>query len=370
MDYLISNLPKERANINATLKIGLIAVMLYIYSPIIIYSIYAVLTFATCFIWIKSFRFYVLSFYFDYLFENKSVAKMCGIQFENDKDWKTNRKDTHVYMEGIFVEMFSQFAGMRPILTDSTRKAFMRIQTQRVKHIDMEKYFDKIDSNTLIMIELENFLSRSILIETNRVFEIFDAKTQKSFLKYLPLLRQVTGALLGDPKEGMKLMFENRKSIMRISEILKSVPEYKRAFLYVPQLTLITNFSKLIVRKNGDISDFEPHEYLKPISKYSVFVSNGELVFVLRSPDTSNNPSNKAFGPHGVQCPGNKFTFKFIQSIISFLQDFKIDIDGRAVIKGNRFPDIVNKGDIKFTFSKCVSRDKLVIDDAVYEDDE
>jgi len=117
------------------------------------------------------------------------------------------------------------------------------------------------------------------------------------------------------------------------------------------------------------MNGFQPYEYLEPVSKYSVFVNNGQLVFVDRHLDENNNPSNKAFGPTGVQCPGNKFTFKFIQSIISFLQSFDIKIEGEAKFVGTRFINIANKDEIRLTFTKIENSDRIKIDENTYDSD-
>ncbi len=182
-------------------------------------------------------------------------------------------------------------------------------------------------------------------------------------------LKEIVDSITGDAKKGIWQMIINWKILSKISAILKSVPEYKRVLLYVPQLTLISNFTKLLVRRKGDMSGFEPYEYLEPVSKFSVFIHNGQLTFVDRHLDKNNNPSNTAFGPKGVQCPGNKFTFKFIQSIISFLQGFDIELEGEAVIKGSRFAYIANKKEVFLTFKKRDDKERIKIDQYSVDDD-
>ncbi len=337
-----------------------------LYQVPLIYYLCAALIFEVCFVANKSFQFYVLSYFYDYLWEHQKLAKKIGIKFVDDRTWVTCRKDTQVYIDGLFIKMFSWFVGINPILTDKTRKSLIRLQSKHVNEIDMEKYFDTIDGKSMNLVDFETFLSKSVLIETNRIFKILDAKTEEVFLKHLLVLRSVVSAITGDPKEGIKMMIANRGPIMKLSAIIKSVPDHKKALLYVPQLAVINNFSKLLVKREGEMTGFEPYEFLEPASKYSVFIESDHLVFIDRHQDENNTPSNKAFGPTGVQCPGNKFTFKFIQSIISFLQSFKVDIKGKAIIKGARFTHITNKDDIVLTFKKYDNPDKLVIDDEIY----
>ncbi len=80
-------------------------------------------------------------------------------------------------------------------------------------------------------------------------------------------------------------------------------------------------------------------------------------MFVSRNKDYTNSPENKAFGPVGFQCPGNKYTFKFIHSILTFLQKYNITIEGTPVYKGKRFEYIANKNEIIIQFDPKVRSD-------------
>lgn len=331
------------------------------------YYLWLTVAFTACFMFYKPFHLYVISYFFDYLWAHPKLAKMIGIKFVDDRTWTTCRKDTHVYIGGLFIKMFSWFVGIDPILTDETRKSLIRLQSKHVNEIDMEEYFESIDGKSMSLVDFETFLSRSVLIETNRIFKILDEKTEVEFLKHLAVLRSVVGAITGDPKEGIKMMIKNRGPLGELSKIIKSVSDHKKALLYVPQLAIINNFSKLLVKREGEMTGFEPYEFLEPASKYSVFIENDHIVFIDRHQDENNTPSNKAFGPTGVQCPGNKFTFKFIQSIISFLQSFKVTIKGKAIIEGSRFTHITNKKDIVLTFSKYDNPGRMIIDEAIYD---
>ena len=312
-------------------------------------------------------KYYLMSYFFTHLYENRNLSKKLGIKYEDDRTWITNRKETYVYLEGVFINLFSRFVGMKPILKDEVRKELMKLQSRHVNEIDMEVYFNTLDGKKLNLVEFEDFLSRSVLTETNRVFKILDKETEEELLKNVKSLKEIVDSITGDAKKGIWQMITNWKILSKISSILKSVPEHKRVLLYVPQLTLISNFTKLLVRKKGDMSGFEPYEYLEPVSTFSVFVHNGQLTFVDRHLDKNNNPSNTAFGPKGVQCPGNKFTFKFIQSIISFLQGFDIELEGQALIKGSRFAYIANKKEVFLIFKKREDKERIKIDQ--YEDE-
>ena len=54
----------------------------------------------------------------------------------------------------------------------------------------------------------------------------------------------------------------------------------------------------------------------------------------------------------GLQCPGNTYTFKFIDSLLTFLKSFDVTVEGKAKYHGTRFVSIANKANIKLTFKK------------------
>lgn len=301
----------------------------------------------------KPFRFYVLSWFFESLYHNKKLGTFLGIKYIDDESWDTNRHETYVYMSGLFVKMFTYFTGMEVILTDDTRKKFMTLQQQKARFIQMEEYFKKIEGKTLTAAEFEDFLSNAVFVETNRVFNILDKEKEEELLKHIMIVRHIINGLTGEMWKGIKNAIFNFGSVIRISMILRSVPEYQRILLYVPQLTLINNFSMMLAETRGDMSRIQPYEFVDAKVKFSVFVENDQLVLVERIKDQKNTETNRSFGPKGVQCPGNIYTMRFIKSILAFLQSFNIVVEGKPILEGERFTNLVNKDDVKFTFNKC-----------------
>ena len=295
-------------------------------------------------------RHYLLSFFFPLLFKHPKIGKFLGIRYEDDLTWTTNRKESHVFMTGIFIKLFTSFTGMDVILTDESRKKFIRLQADLGNKINIQKYLSTLDGKVLTLQEFENFLSDSILKETNDVFEIVSPQCEKLLLKKLRIVQTIVNFLVGDRVYGIYYFIKNFKEIMDISKILKSVPEHKRLLLFVPQLTLVNNFGKMLITHNGDMSEIEPYDFLEPVSKFMVIKAHNDLVLVSRSFDKSNTPSNKAFGPKGLQCPGNIYTFKFIRSILEPLQKFDITVEGKPKFRTGRFNGIINKNDIVLNF--------------------
>jgi preprotein translocase subunit Sss1 len=239
---------------------------------------------------------------------------------------------------------------MNIVLPDETRKSLMRIQGLHAKKIDMTRYFHKIDGKTISLDTFEEFLSKAIMVETNRVFELVDKPTEKELVELIKVLRGIITVLRGDFLNGISVFFKNLRSVFRLSTIIRSLDGHLRFLVFVPQLALLDNFSKLLLAKKGNMHGLEPHDFLEAVAKFSIFHSKGQITFMHRTKDTTNNASNKAFGPEGVQCPGNIYTFNFIRSILEFLQSLVITIDGEAIWKGGRFKYISNKNDIKIKF--------------------
>ena len=304
-------------------------------------------------LWVyKPMRFYILSFFFEWLYHHKYIGRFLGISYKNDKDWKTTRNETYVYMSGLFVKSFTYFTGMEVILTDKTRKDFMTLQAQCARNIKMDEYFKKIENKTLTAAEFEDFLSESVLVETNRVFNILSKDKEHKLLKHILIVKHIINGLTGEMWNGLKSAFWNFRSVIEISLILRSVPEYQRILLFVPQLTLINNFSMMLAETRGNMSRIQPYEFVDAKVKFSVFVTDGRLVLLERVRDMANNEINRSFGPRDVQCPGNIYTIRFIKSILAFLQSFNITVAGTPILRGERFTNLINKNDVKFTFIK------------------
>lgn len=301
---------------------------------------------------LKRWRFYVYSYFFPWLYEHPKVSKLLGIEYENDEEWHTNRKETSIYMDGIYVGLTTMVTGMSFILPDDVRKEFMRYQKEFAGQIDMRRYFDQINGKTMKVIDFEHFLSNAVLKETNRVFQVVDEKTEEEFSKHLWTVRVIMNGLTGSLIEGFRKFMVVPYAIYKISKILKSVPQHKRLVLHVPQLALIHNFSKCIIKTKGDMSDIEPYTFLDPISKFFILLRNGNLIFVHRHDDKKNTETNRAFGPYGLQCPGNIYSLEFIRSILTFLKSFNIKVEGDPIYRGSRFKKIINKDKIMVTFNK------------------
>lgn len=228
-----------------------------------------------CFLVIRPFRYYCLSFCFTQLYPRRSLSRWLGIRYEDDRTWKTNRQETRIYMPGLAVQAFTWFSGMDVELSADVRKQFMHIQSVHAKDISMERYFDQVVGQTMSMDRFEAFLSDSILLETNRVFQIVDADTEAKLQQDVAVLRTIVNTLVGSPWESLKLGVRQFSRVRQLSRRLQSVPEHQRLLLFVPQLTLITNFSKMLLKTRGNTEGVEPHFFLEPVSSFFVVETNG-----------------------------------------------------------------------------------------------
>lgn len=303
----------------------------------------------------KPLRFYLCSFWFTQLYNYPTLAKWLDIRYEKDSDWITNRKESRVYLPGITAWLLKLFIGMDFILDENVRKEFERIQFNHVKEFKMRNYFNELDNQIINLYEFEDFLSKSMIIETNRVFKILNDEYCDLFVTYSKALRTMMSALTFSIWEGIKATIINIPNIILMSMILRTCPKHKRILLLAPQLALIHNFTKMIVSKNGDMSDLQPHDFLEPISKLFVAETinpsvSKQLIFVSCEHDKRNNTSNTTFGPHGLQCPGAQYTIKFIKDVMKFLQIIQIKVNGTPKYKGERFNSIINKDEVTLSF--------------------
>jgi hypothetical protein len=312
--------------------------------------------FSVLFTFYKRFRFYCLSYVFSTLYSRPCVARVLGIERNTVFKYSGTRKYSRIYSDGIFVKLLKLITGMDLRLSDKTRNEMMRLQRQHSREINMEPYFDTINDKKMTLLEFEYFLSRILLIETNRIYQVFTKEQNDELIQYSVVIFEVLNGLSGGMIDGFRLMLSNILTLFKISRILKLAPEEKRIMVFGPQLSLVTNFSKMIMRNTGDLSKLEPWNFLDLQTKFFVFEEHPDnymkhqLVFLDRSTDRSNTIDNKAFGAGRIICPGNKLTIDYIASILRFLQKFSIEINGDAVFEGVRFKNISNKKDIMISF--------------------
>lgn len=305
----------------------------------------------------KTFRFYCYSFFLPWLYDHPNVSKTLGIRYEDDETWKTDRKISRVYIPGFIAALLRIFIGMDFVLTDHVRKLFEFYQSRDGNNINMQRYFEELDNKTISVTEFEDFLSRNVIIETNRVFDILSKEDCDWLVIHSKALRTIVSALTVSMWDGIKVAFANFHHVIKMSLLLRSAPEEKRILLIAPQLALIHNFVKMIINKRGDMSEIQPYDFLEPVSRFFVATTDNldgstDLVFVNRKFDKRNNVNNRAFGPYGLQCPGALYTFKFIRDVTKFLKALDIFVDGEPKYEGRRFSIITNKDDIKLTFKK------------------
>ena len=301
---------------------------------------------------INYFKFYLLSFFFDYFneTENEWLGKLMGIKYVNDYEYCVLRENSQIYMPGLFSLFFEYFTGMPLRLNDQTLKSFLTIQNQHSNKINLSQYLQKLkEKKSMTIEEFEQIMAESILMETNRVFHICEQDLEIKIESRLLLLRKLISHLTGGGKKLFNVLYKNWRDIIELSKLLKTLPEEYRLFVFVPQLTLLNSFTQMIVDCNGDLKQIEAYDFLKPVSKYMVMIEKGQLIFVRRFQDKTNNFTNKAFGVEGFQCPGKKYTFKMIQSVLDLLRDIKITIVGKVeYLESKRFKNIQNKHEIKF----------------------
>ena len=310
------------------------------------------IVFIVCVI-VKSIRYYIISFFFPFLYDHPFISQFIGIKYVNDTTFRPERKDVRIYLAGVFAKLFSYFTGLPIITSDETRKELMRLQGLYAKDISMKYYFDKLFNETttrkMTLIEFEEFLADCILTETNRVFKILNTADENIIRKHLQCIRIVLAGLKGGENRSIMQFIRGLSAIRQTVKILHNHSPSHRLLILIPCLTLIDGFSKMIVQKTNN--ELEMKDFFDFTSRFFVVVYKGDLTFINRSKDDSNNSLNRAFGvPKGFLCPGNIYVTKFIKSIIEFLNCLDITVDGTANISNKRFRSITNMKDISLTF--------------------
>lgn len=305
----------------------------------------------------KRTRFYFAMFFASWLYENPKIAKNMGIDMGDVFTYKGTRKTTRIYSDGVFVKILQMITGMELRISKDTHAKLIKMQNEHSRELSMEQYFDQLNDCEMTLLEFEHFLSKVLLIETNNIYNVFSEEQLNELIKNSSVIFEVLNGLSGGMIEGFKLIIMNMVSLYKISKILKTAPEPERLLIFGPQLSLVTNFSKMIMtcrQENKTYGDLQPNDFLNLKTKFFAFEEMTEqkhrLIFLDRKHDLSDGIANKAFGPQYIQCPGAKMTIDYINSILPFLQKFNIEIIGEPIYKGIRFKNISNRPDIKIKF--------------------
>lgn len=317
--------------------------MIFVYwyfNPTMLFVLKMVNTFMAVCVVYKPFRFYMMSFGFDWLYENPKIAHMCGIKIVDDIRFHTDRKQSHIYVSGFYAWLF----GMDVIMTPEVFSEFQKVQNKQSGDINMSHYDTELKHQKMSLYDFEMWLSDVLLKETNRCFNIVDNNIEVELLKNNRLIRQI----IGQEEFTIWHKLQNIRQLCNISLIFRSVPNYFRLFLIVPQLTLVDVTTKCMFEYGDKIKDETVETILYPNNKFFVMVCNDNLTFVKR--DDSNTTINRAFGPKGFQCPANAYSLNFLQTIFDSLNKFDLTIEGEPTYTNDQFRHISNKKDIMMTF--------------------
>lgn len=304
-------------------------------------------------LYFKYVRYYIYSYFFNYLYEHKRLSMLLGIKYVDDTTFEPQFENTRIYLAGLFAKLFMWFTGIPVPTPVETRKELLRLQGQFAKNISMEGYIDSIVGKKMTLAEFETSLSSFILKETNRVFELMTEDEEKIVFEHLQEIRTVLAGLTGGESRSIKTFITGLKNIKKVMTVLKNKSDAQKLLILIPHLTMIDNFSKMLVQTKKPMSEIEMKDFFDYTSKFFVILHNNELTFINRSPDDKNTENNRAFGIRPAYfCPGSVYVAKFVKSVIEFLKCMDIKIEGEATISTKRFRTIENKNDVHVTFMK------------------
>ena len=300
------------------------------------------------FLWFyKPVRFYLMSFFFDWLYENPNVGKFLGIKYENDYDLIFRRRDTVMYTPGIYSLLVEWFMQIKINLETDIFKKLINVQFNVAKKIDFNSYLNILDNKYMSLEEFENYLAESFLIEINNELKFLSDDKISLIIEHNKLIRNILNGLTRGSENLFYKIMTNFDKVLDLRKILLTISPEERLFLIIPQMTILTKFVEMIINKKGNLQDLEFYEFVMPVSFFTM-INNGELYMIHRHIDKKNSYSNNGFGVNGFRCPASQFVFKVISNIIDNLKKFKIDIIGEPIyLKSKRFKkNIINKNDV------------------------
>lgn len=314
------------------------------------YILLIIFTIISCW-YIKSIRFNIMSFFFEWFDKHETVGKFLGIRYGNDYELIFNRKETKMYtpfLSKIFIEWF---VGTNINLDFHVYKTLLRMQFSISTNINLNKYFIILHNKRMNLEEFEEYLANILLFEINQQLNLLDENNFNKFKIHNKLIRHILNILTGDTHNIIYILLTNINNILNLRKLLLSLPIESRLLLVVPQFTILNKFVEMIISKKGNLQDLQFYEFVKPNSFLTIIYKN-DLYIVRRYVDKSNSYSNIGFGVKGFQCPASKFVFKIIDDTIKNLKKFNIKIEGTPIyLKSIRYPkNIINKKDIFLNF--------------------
>lgn len=300
------------------------------------------------FIWVyKPLRFYIMSFFFEWLYVHEKIGKFLGIRYENDYDLYFKRRESYIYMPGIPRLIVEWFVKTNTTLDFDVFKKMVRFQFDISKKINFNEYILALKNKSLTLEEFEDYLSISFLKEINKELKLLSENDLEKMVKHNKLIRNMLNGLTEGSENLFLTIIKNIKNIIDLRKILLSIDLELRLFFIIPQFTILNKFVELIMNKNGNLEDMEFYEFVIPVS-FLTIVNNNNLYFVKRNVDKTNNFNNIGFGVKGFQCPASQFVYQVIKKLIIDLQTCSIEIVGTPIYGNSlRFKkNIKNKKEI------------------------
>ena len=124
------------------------------------------------FIWVyKPIRFYIMSFFFEWLYVHEKIGKFLGIRYENDYNLYFKRRESYIYMPGIPRLIVEWFVKTSTTLDFDVFKKMVRFQFDISKKINFNEYILALKNKSLTLEEFEDYLSISFLKEIKLLSE-------------------------------------------------------------------------------------------------------------------------------------------------------------------------------------------------------
>lgn len=301
----------------------------------------------------NSIKFYIFSYFFDYLSTHENIGNFLGIRYANDYEFEAKRKDIKVYIPFLFSIIMKYIFGFDSRLDHKTFKNFSNLQFNIKNKFNLEPFFTSLISKELTLEQFEEQFSIYIFNETNKITNIFSEIEAKKFLKSITFLKNTMRSFNGNFFPVIFNLIFKLDEVLNMINVLKSISSEHKILLIVPQLSLIDKFTKYIINTNGNFENFNISSFLRSDQNsvlYLVTIYKNEMLIIKTNYDSTNSYTNKVFGIKGFQCPANQFVYQIIDQKKEFFKTLKIEISGNIKYDTNKFKRIINGQEIKLLF--------------------
>jgi hypothetical protein len=282
-------------------------------------------------------------------YRHPKLSRFFGVRHKRSTEWVTNRKETHLVAA---THLFFRVLGISFIHGNIDHIRKIKAAQQKFKRpIDMKPHFEDLVGVRLSLFDLEKFLVNAWIREIMDCYDIVLPVSNDRFAEIVTIFRKFVLLIQNDFFQGLLFLKQNWNGFTAMRNIYKTLPPEEQMMMFVPFLTPIDACLFNFVLSNEPVK--EMHELFENTGLVFAPMKNKDgAVIVILEPNKENNPSNSIFGPRGVVCPGNIFTFSLMKSVTDLKRQFRVEIEGKMEFNsGTNIQQITNPREVWVTFN-------------------